>query len=1103
MADLRTSRTLLRGLLVPDERLTLDSTESSYTEAGPIPPIPVASGITEAALVASGSPSGSRTITVRATDPGMPGPDGAGLTWTPEGGLERGWDPPHVTQGHAIVTWAASTSWDPTPGGTSTVTLSDGTVLLAYGAHNSGTAFDSVRVKSRDPDTGVWSSEIVVAVWPEYSGSHIEAHPQMVVLPSGQILCYYIREEANGYFQVSMSYSDDGGATWSLGARRVLSTTYIYSAESIVASGTYSHVTGLAVAATPSGIALVIALRLSDLTVGASNCRDVLGQWASVDLGTSFSLVYQGEATGATLCGASPALLAVGDGVLLAYTSYSGATPDIYGCVLPNVTTSYATLSAELFDTGLTLTLTTTANSTIDAAGTGDYVSDGGSIALVLESDGAICCYWVAVQGFGNQNQIHVDRSTDGGTTWVSLGTSYGTAIIRGCVYQAEASGLPLRSLSASSLRAQILLTHRSDSDLGSFLVGGWTTACMPSVEAVTSIDTRANWNLTYLPFDLPDSAAWGASGAATVSLTGSGLRLQSAVSARLYTWVPSATLTQTIIVRTCLTPVTGTAASDQIILTVLHADGVAAYRTTLRIGTASIVVRDDFASAGAGSTLGTVTLDTTGGVEVLVAIRGAQVATWVRLRTWPGEQEWTVGPASSTLTDEASYAAASAANQVKFGQTVSTTESYWHSVLIADRGDSGLDFGPSTSDVFGAPLAGAGGTTYIADGISLSGTDGPLLLGQSWTLAPRHSYALSRALAGGPASPRLGWRSTSSAENRIVLALDEGLLAAASRHQNALIGIALIGTGGSIRTGLLEGRASGGSYTTLASFDASTGLSGLAYTRDGNTLVASGSANPSPYFFFDELSGFVAHLGGGAIRRVRGNAEGRWNNTNGKPARIILEGMDGTEPASGTLVLVPTSFAILVRVNNTPHRALRLTLSAQSTIDSRFEIGTLVAGPVVVHGDETSWGRVIETESNVRVTRADDGTDRTRVLGPPARKASFAWVDGVDTSTVFGTAPVPDWITSTSTGGAGAVASVGDTPYQLDGLLRRLDGPASPIVYLPNIPIGTPDIATLNRRHQLMLARMTDSIRLEQAQGDENIDEVLRITSVPLTEIV
>ena len=74
--------------------------------------------------------------------------------------------------------------------------------------------------------------------------------------------------------------------------------------------------------------------------------------------------------------------------------------------------------------------------------------------------------------------------------------------------------------------------------------------------------------------------------------------------------------------------------------------------------------------------------------------------------------------------------------------------------------------------------------------------------------------------------------------------------------------------------------------------------------------------------------------------------------------------------------------------------------------------------------------------------------------------------------------------------------------PYQIEGIVRQLDGPDKAVVYLPGIAKSGNTI-TLNRRQQFIAGRLASPARLETVLGDEGVSpgEVFRVATVNIQE--
>ena len=221
--------------------------------------------------------------------------------------------------------------------------------------------------------------------------------------------------------------------------------------------------------------------------------------------------------------------------------------------------------------------------------------------------------------------------------------------------------------------------------------------------------------------------------------------------------------------------------------------------------------------------------------------------------------------------------------------------------------------------------------------------------------------------------------------------------------------------------------------------------------------------------------------------------------------ANIIKAGLlriDGTEAASGSGEVYPRQATVIVR-DASSYAGIRVSIDAQSTPDGYFEVGSFLAGPVVVFGTDYSWGRILEQSWNVELNQARGGQRMPYEAGPARRSVEVAWTDGIDVTQIDGNDSDADYMLSTSTGGIEPVAYTRDVLYTVQGTVEALGGPLRPVVYLPAVGKGTPDSETLTGRSAAVYGRITSPIRLESILGDENSDEVWRLARLTIEEEV
>ena len=208
---------------------------------------------------------------------------------------------------------------------------------------------------------------------------------------------------------------------------------------------------------------------------------------------------------------------------------------------------------------------------------------------------------------------------------------------------------------------------------------------------------------------------------------------------------------------------------------------------------------------------------------------------------------------------------------------------------------------------------------------------------------------------------------------------------------------------------------------------------------------------------------------------------------------------MDNTEPANGTLNLWSQRGVFIKHLKGTRYGGYRLKINAQTTADGFYSVGTFLVGPLAVFGYQPGWDRSLSKTPNVDLQTFTDGSRVARNLGPPRRVASISWADGVDLTNVQGQNPDPDYVTGRATGGKPLATGVG-TPLLLEGLISATDGPRIPVVYLPVIPRSS-DSSIQTFIGGYLYGRITSAHRRDVVQGDEMIDEVVRVANVTIEE--
>ncbi len=1121
MADLGGSRTNFRGILVPSPEAVFDPSASTVTQAGPLPGSAIAQQDSELGLDPSGAQAAGSSIEIRAGRPGTPtGEDsGLGLLWRNTGDDDwRGHDEPSTIAAWeaAMTVPAAATNQPehPVP-----LTLANHTVLVAYGNADSSASEESVRVIARDPDDGTWGSPVEIYNHGSLYASGISARPCLVALPSGRVLAFYwVPDSASDALKIYMSYSDDDGATWTLGSK---DCNPVFMEVASAGSGTsgYDEPHRMRAAYHESGIILMVSARLADINLGGTASREQIWQMASQNYGVSFQVVASADVTDPTspgngdYRGALPDVVVSRGVIVVAWTNWEPDVSDAgpgYAKVARLGSVNQPYTSEEAIDASLSGTVTS--SDWVAASGSGTQFA-GGDLTLIAADNGAV---YLITRDANSDDDCGTARSLDTGQTWEALGRSgvgdHGTW----CEVD-TAGNAYIRRLAGCWVQGRALVVHQSTAasatvgaSIGAAYLGGWSTVTRPPAVAIVGYDTTYRTTLSgcWIPIELPGNTShWTSTGTGTETLTGAQLTLSTSATQIWYTANPSGTVARGAICEAEFAHVSGSAATRNIMLTWRVADSADEYQVNCRIGDSALTFYDAHGSSGAGTLFATVNINAQAGVVVYGHLKDGRFHAVVRARGTGSDREWTASATTTSLINANTYTTAASSNMIRWGHTIGTAESRWYRVSWDEDEyvGTGLLGQSNPVDLYARHVTGA--PVYIDQGLYVAARDGSAYLADEWLIETRYAYGIERIDPREHASPRKEWRgltpdSGTPPAEIITWALHESITSE-SALDTPLLGIALFGS--NARTGAIHGQLSGGTYDPLLTWDAAKGMAVMAFTRKGATLVPASGGTDHPHLFTGECQGWIVEMtpsGGGTHvwRYLSGNGGGGWDVAGAVRPVLHMSDADGTEPSSGTLALYPPNFALLVQIGTSTYRRLRLTLDSQDTPDGYLKAGTILCGAVHVLGMDHSWGRVVETEARVSRDVRRDGIDRVHRNGPPGRTLRFGWVDGVDLTRAMGGAPTPDVVTTTTSGGASPVATVQSIPYDLDGIMRRANGALTPIGFLDDIQ--KLDDQVVNRHHRLMLGRVVSPVRLENRQGLPGYDEVVNIATTVIEEI-
>jgi hypothetical protein len=1083
----------LRGLLVP-EAGTLTATYTATSQAGPRAGAIVPDQVTGLSLYGSGALDansqaalgGDMILNIAAA--GSVGT--AQCRWRFDGEVARNYDPPVMMAGWEYIDRTTTASRYRYP---HIVRRAETGLLAVVSSYNT----NDLRVHAQGT-TGKWTVATLAT-------SGFAAKACLVDMPSGRLLALYVvpASTAGASTQIRMAYSDDDGATWTTGSDAVLPS---------------------AIGVAPSAIQRIRAVELGGqiamLIHYVSAGVDVIYQYASRDGGGTFATI---EAVGLVARGFPD--LAVSQGsiyvALLRYdASFTPVTirPYVYRLASASqpVTSSQGVNAA------------TGAGNAVFGSYAGTAFT-AGELAILATDDGTLYLYGVDFSG-GGTGEVITRVSVDRGATWdQNFRNSRG--VVGGTVahYSGSAS-TAWRDLSVAPERGRAVLAHtyigtvvNDYTSLCAAYLGGWSTVGMPAPGDQDAWEV-AGWDDSYVPMDLPDDAGptWTRTltGSATEALGDAGVTVTATGADRLfYTTAPVTTgyLEDGILCEVRVVATSGTSAIDLRVC-----DGTDGYRARVEITTTGVTLSD----VGGGAFTATTAVDATLGIVVRIALGKAtgawstnvgRVRAWVRVDgPYTGgainhgprqDREWTQIGTSSTL-----QSIATAANRIAWGALTAAATSTWGwNFWSAGRETAGNILTSATGTTRGHVVPSSASPVHVTDGLRVHGVDGPTVQGDSFRTRADYEYPVSAINPAVSPSPRRRWRSTSDAQQDIILT---GVSLGA--RSGDLYGLYLAGC--NWRTATLYRDSS--ATNKVCDIDLGAGMSALDFTRSrGLVYPVAGAGGGMPFYASAQrLAGatveYTQAVGPTVVaREVRDNTSGAWigGSATGTYAavRIDLDAFEAGDPTTGQLnIRMPSAVILFDALVGTD--TLMLRIPGQVTPNDYFSIGTMIVGRVRLFGRQYSRGRGLTFTPAYELTETRSGTRRARRLGPTRRAMEMAWDDGIDTTGLNTAGTAPDYY-GLGYSGADGLTAIADTGRTLAGLIEQTDGAVLPVVVLPAIPQqssapGTTGLQLLNPEAHLYGRILTETLRVDSdasVRGQELRDpgEVVQVSTVIVEE--
>jgi len=1093
------TRTHLRGLLIPDPRITYagaySSALSTVTQAGPSAGEAEEGTDSYAAIVAVGDQPAGSSLEVYTTRGGMPGVDLANVVWRRTGDTRyRGWEPPQTITGfdYAAYTTTAGDFIDPC-----VLRLSDDSLLIVFERTSTG----QILGRRRAASASTWTVE---TIYTHPGGPYVSgARPCLVELPSGRILLFHCVEDATtSTVQIGMRYSDDRGDTWTLG-QRVCLRSDISTATSTVRRLRAAYLAGQ--------IVLMVDLRDT-----ATTYYRRLTQYASADLGSTFDLVDQWSGADADNQGAFPDVAATSDTIVLTYVRYDG-TRSRPRC--RRLGSAYAKFSAQT-ETKIQDDTNPMSWASYSA---GDYTQ--GDMAICADDVGRVYAFGrdVSVAGL---DDIAVRYTDDDGASWSGTGSS-SHQTTKAMLWRGEDASTSPVNLSAMWQRGRAVIAHThtstgttADASVGVMFAGGWSSVQLPALTSTISHDTMVAWETTWLPYDMPEATgtAWtlATAGPPVIALGATGLSITGVLGQSAgWSAAPTTSLEEGIIAEVWVDVTLGTAQFDIRV----GVAGPTSYAARVE-ATPTTITLTDLTSAAVIATINTT--DAQSGIFIRMAVGNpnaglgntGEVYAWYAVATrGDGEdRNWTPIGNTAALTQGASatslvrFAAVAGALglNVVYRWAAYTYDSYAGTGTTQIYGGQG-----NPSDLLGHDLSTQ--PMYIADGVSVYGIDGPAFVGDYWTIATAYQYPVRALHWDEEPSPRRAWRSTDDTAEQIIT----WVINSTAANISPALGVARVLYLGGInwRTGYLEGR-SGALWFPIATIDAAAGQTGLGWVRNDSIVKPDPGTPPtttsalSRYLTHGELvGGYFATNAGANVYKILDSTPGAWPGTTLATAttantRLRIDASGGASSGTDGEIRSDRVCVVINDPTNANYSAYRLRIPAQATAENYFQVGVAVLGHFHAFGQQYSSNRAQEISPSFEMTQGRGGARRVQRTGPARRAVEIAWDDGVDGSGLATSAP--DYVRSHTA--TAPIASPVDVAPSMLGVLADLDGAATPVVYLPSVPTlsgGTTTYTIVAPPLMLYGRIVTESLRVDTVQGDEytNPGEVYRLARVRIEE--
>ena len=998
----------------------------------------------------------------------------------------------------------------------------------------------NARVATRKRVGDVWGAETIIHT--EAAAGSFLLHPTLLKLPSGRLLVFYLVYDTeivgNPVAQLQMKYSDDEGSTWITGARYALTdplNTAIHQIERVRC-------------AYKDGQILVV-MHSKNQTAAF---EDVLLQFASDDLGTTFILVSEFSGVNIDNAGGDPDITVI-DGVFV--VAWIRRAAPFNQPTAQRLGSAYeALIPTNTFISVLT---------GFDSAASAGNNFLAGELSISADDDGVL--YLFVTKNPTTEGLAIVARNFEGasliggpgsGSGWQGVGKG-GTTSPEFCRWWGadyEGNGFPgvqPIGYTAEFHRGRAVVVHRyqnqgsqtptGQNSLCFFYLGGYSTVTFPGLELFRNDTERVGLPVSWVPFGMPIA---GEHGCWIRNVFGFPPLIEGIFSpGRLHLQTPAGGR-----VHYQITPGEGTA-NDQVLFRdgfigrftyevagdpslqmlwarVWTAAGGANYcQVNINITETSVTVED----GAVGGVLGTIPNGVGQKRQIFWAIRGTEIqdnptggecAVWWREWDVNEDRVWNLlyqGPLGIVNGGTTSF--------VHWGdrEIAVPGNQYWYECHVC----CGRQVVPPFYSFVGRHLAQgqinpddlfprtySAAPLYVDSDTRIAAIDGPTFEADEWEITTRHLQGTENVFASVSPSPAKSWRSkTATAGDTIAFQRNPDTQDAWAANDIYAIHFENV----NFKRAQLQIKT-GGAWVNVVNISF---YREFEFERNGHSIRPLSEDGDSFYAYYNEFKGLKFEMnpdpiiGSPIVSTVLRNSEGMaYAGTNAKPATLFLDPDTfdaATAPTTGRAHLWFRTMTVILNhpTFSQPFEGIRLQLCNTGTLppEGYFEAGSIVPGPVAVFGWDYSRERNLTKTPNVELITLRDGTRHAYKAGEERRRVRFSWAEGVDVSQLrreYTLPDSPDYVRAAGGGGAGPVALRQDGPLLMWGLLNRIDGPGLPVVYIPRIKFydrSDPMFDPRQFTRGAIYGRTITPITLETVVGSEETDEVYRVNTVTIEE--